>query len=208
MELAKIDRAQPVPIGPYVKGQIVDYVQRHAPRLREMIALRRWHIVQATPQQVNRVAQDIESEGMAAYVPKEPRKIAVVRGRLHRTVMRPMYPGYIFAGFDPDSDAWHAIAGIEHVKRLFMINFRPVPLSEAVMERIRQIEAEHAIGPSRRMPIPFKVKDLVRVKDGPFASFFGFIIEIDDKERWLKVEVDLFGRLVPVQLGPEQVEMA
>lgn len=211
------------PIGPFVKGMIVDYLQQREVRYREWLSARRWHVVHVAPQREGDVKDDIEALGMAGYVPMMPHIVCVSGGLRNYTVWRPLFPGYVFAAFDPNGTLWQSIrsrhidplsiddqSGIEGVVWLFMLELRPLPLPDKVMRDIRDIEAELAMHGRRRKRVPLAVQvgTLLQITHpSPFAGLFGYVTAIDDKERSIEVEVDIFGRPTKVSLPPEHVQI-
>ena len=86
----------------------------------------------------------------------------------------------------------------------FLGDSKPVPITDKEAERILHQVQE---GVERPKPsVTFEIGEQVRVSDGPFASFNGFVQEVDEERARLKVEVSIFGRAVPVDLEFGQVE--
>ena len=54
--------------------------------------------------------------------------------------------------------------------------------------------------------VMFEEDDLVRVVEGPFASFIGVVEEIDEARSRLKEALQVFGRVTRVELEFGQVE--
>ena len=52
----------------------------------------------------------------------------------------------------------------------------------------------------------FKVGDHVKVTDGPFMEFSGFVKEVNDEKQKVKVVVSIFGRPTSVELDCFQIE--
>ncbi len=69
---------------------------------------------------------------------------------------------------------------------------------------IQQIEK----GPSLQAKTQFDKGENVRIIDGPFSNFNGFIDEVDTDHNKLRVMVTIFGRQTPVELNFLQVEKA
>ena len=85
-------------------------------------------------------------------------------------------------------------------------NVRPRPISTAeaknLLQKIGVIKSEKSV----RIQQNFAVGDIVKITDGPFASFQGNIEEVSDEKEKLRVNVQIFGRATPVEVNMLQVE--
>jgi transcriptional antiterminator NusG len=55
--------------------------------------------------------------------------------------------------------------------------------------------------------IPFRIGDPVKVIEGPFNNFSGFVQDVNPEKMKVKVMVSIFGRKTPVELDFLQVEL-
>jgi transcriptional antiterminator NusG len=80
-----------------------------------------------------------------------------------------------------------------------------VPIPEEEVEIILlQLEK----GPAPQVKTQFQKGESVRIIDGPFTNFLGYVDEVDMDHGRLKVMVSIFGRQTPVELHFFQVEKA
>ena len=54
--------------------------------------------------------------------------------------------------------------------------------------------------------LTFRLGDMVRIKDGPFAAFTGRIEGINQTRALLKVKVNIYGRKQPVRIQFSEAE--
>ncbi|MCK5078261.1 MAG: transcription termination/antitermination factor NusG [Calditrichia bacterium] len=116
------------------------------------------------------------------------------------------FPGYIFIEVEMDGQVQHVINNAAGVISFVGPKNHPVPLKNAEVDRIKaRLEKEHE--EVEIVEIPFKIGDAVKISDGPFADFVGFIEEINEEKQKIKVLVSIFGRETPVELDFLQVKL-
>ena len=170
----------------------------------------RWYIVHAYSNFEKKVAEDIvnkaKQKGLSAdieqiVVPTE--KVVEVRRGRKVDAERKFFPGYVLLKANLTDAVFSLVKNTPQVTG-FLGDSKPVPITEAEAQRILNQVQE---GVERPKPsVTFEIGEAIRVSDGPFASFNGFVQEVDEERARLKVEVSIFGRAVPVDLEFGQVE--
>src|SRR5476649_2454230 len=171
----------------------------------------RWYVVHAYSGFENKVASSIreqaEKKGLAeeisqVMVPTE--EVVEVRRGAKVNSERKFFPGYVLVKMDMDDMTWHLVRNTAKVTGFLGGRGRPSPISEAEAARIMHQVQE---GIERPKPsVTFEIGEQVRVCDGPFTSFNGFVEDVDEEKSRLKVAVSIFGRATPVELEYTQVE--
>ena len=111
-----------------------------------------------------------------------------------------------FAKMELTDDTWSLVKNVPKVTGFLGGDGKPMPISEIEAQRIIQQVQEGVEKP--KPVITFDIGEQVRVCDGPFASFSGFVEEVDHERTRLKVSVSIFGRATRVDLDYAQVEKA
>ena len=117
------------------------------------------------------------------------------------------FPGYLLIQMDMNKETKFLIENVNGVISFVGSNHKPEPLKHEEAQRF-MANYDSPDGPIRvSEEAPYKVGDAVKVTDGPFIDFSGFVQEVNHEKQKLKVSVSIFGRPTPVELDYLQVKM-
>lgn len=144
----------------------------------------------------------LQDKILRVLIPTE--KVIELRGGKKRESDKKFYPGYILVEMELDDETWHLVRNTPRVTG-FIGGTKPVALSE---EEIAVIIQQTEKGPVPLVKTKFQKKEQVRIIDGPFTNFVGYVEDVDVDHGRLYIMVSIFGRQTPVELNFSQVEKA
>ena len=170
-----------------------------------------WYIVQAYSGFEKKVVEAIKDELKKNKLSEKLEEILVpthnvteVKKGKRTKKEKKFFPGYVLIKVELTKQIYHMIKNLQKVSGFLGSADKPTPISDNEIERILGQVSESAV--SQKTGISFEIGEKVKVCDGPFASFNGWIEEIEEEKSRLKVSVSIFGRPTPVELEFNQVE--
>lgn len=173
---------------------------------------KRWYVVRTYSGHETKVKTYLESEiariGLQekisnVMIPSE--KVFEIKDGKKKSKVKNFFPGYILVETILDKETTHVILEAPSVMGFVPDKNNPAPLHPEEVRRLigkmEQKEETHVVD------IPFHVGEAVKVTDGPFNNFNGFVQEVNPEKLKLKVMVSIFGRKTPVELDFSQVEI-
>lgn len=166
----------------------------------------KWYVAHTYSGYENKVKESIEktveNRGLEHLIMdvKVPMEDAIEkRGDKEKIVPRKIFPGYVVIKMVMTDESWYVVRNTRGVTGFVGPGSKPVPLSDAEVEKMGVEEVRHA-------DLKFSVGDLVEIKSGPMEGFSGNIEKIDHETSTLWVTVSMFGRETSVEINSSQVQ--
>jgi transcriptional antiterminator RfaH len=137
-----------------------------------------WHAVHTKPHQEHLAALSLERLGVETFCP-QLKQIKLVRRR-RQEVIRPLFPGYLFAQFHVEAQ-YRAVNYATGVQRVVAWGTEPAIIDDSLIVSIRDRMQNGCV---IVRPTPFIPGQIVRIMEGPLQGLEAvFERELSDEQR-------------------------
>lgn len=153
-----------------------------------------WYVVQLRPNAGGLAVNHLHNQGYATFMPRIARNER--RNGTHREMLRPLFPGYLFAGVPSDKD-WRQINSTRGVSRIVTFGGRaPSPVQQSIIAALQlRVDQDGVFSPDNALV----EGDKVRILSGPLRDFVATLHQLDDAQRaW--VLLDILGQETRIEL--------
>ena len=164
----------------------------------------RWYVAHTYSGYENKVKADIEKTIenrnlhdtiLEVRVPLQD--VVEVKNGSKRTVQKKMFPGYVLVNMVMNDETWYVVRNTRGVTGFVGPGSKPVPMTEAEMKPLG-IKTDN-------VTIDFEEGDMIVVVAGAWKDTVGAVQRIDYNKQTATINVELFGRETPVEIGFEEV---
>ncbi len=186
---------------------------------------KKWYIIHTYSGYEKKIATDLEKRVASLNLTDRVFRILVPeeevmeekRGKMVK-VPRKLFPSYVMVemlsvreenelglGYRVDSEAWYVIRNTNGVTGFVGIGSDPIPLSDEEADNLLSMIGISDDSKPKKFNIELEVGDHVIIKNESFLNQEAEISEIDYEHGRVKVMLEFFGRLTPVELEYHEV---
>ena len=164
----------------------------------------KWYVVHTYSGYENKVKANIEKtienrhleeQILEVRVPME--EVVELKNGVQKTAQRKLFPGYVMIHMIMNDDTWYVVRNTRGVTGFVGPGSKAVPLEEEEMANLG-IKREEVV-------VNFGVGDTVTVLSGAWEGTVGVVQSMNEQKKSLSINVELFGRETPVELGFSEV---
>lgn len=160
---------------------------------------RRWFAVNVRPKAERVAVANLDRQGFRHFLPQQRKTIR--HARQFRTVLAPLFPGYLFVALDLGHERWRAINGTFGVVSLVRTGDEPRPVPAGIVETLMELsQGDSVVRFERQLEVGQRIKMIA----GPFAEQLGTLERLDEQGR-VRVLLEMMGTVVPVTAAAAQL---
>lgn len=192
----------------------------------EAVYEKKWYIIHTYSGYEKKVATDLEkrieslnlTDRVFRILVPEEEVLEEKRGKMVK-VPRKLFPSYVMVemlsvkeenelglGYRVDSEAWYVIRNTNGVTGFVGVGSDPIPLSDREAEDLLSKIGINDSEKENKFNIDFEIGEKVIVKKDSFMDQEGEIAEIDYEHGRIKVMLEVFGRLTPVEFEYNEIK--
>ena len=163
-----------------------------------------WYVVHTYSGYENKVKANIEKtienrhlEDQILEVRVPMQEVIEVKNGAKKQVQK-MFPGYVLLNMIMNDDTWYVVRNTRGVTGFVGPGSKPVPLTEEEMKPLGIQDAE--------LHVDFAEGDTVMITGGVWKDTVGVICAMNDSKQIVTINVELFGRETPVEIGFTEVK--
>ena len=163
-----------------------------------------WYVVHTYSGYENKVKANIEKTIENRHLEEEILEVRVpmqevveLKNGARKNVQKKMFPGYVLINMVMNDDTWYVVRNTRGVTGFVGPGSKPVPLTEAEMKPLG-IKMEN-------VSVDFGEGDSVAVVAGVWKDTVGIVQRMDYSKQTATINVELFGRETPVEIGFAEV---
>ena len=164
-----------------------------------------WYVVHTYSGYENKVKANIEKtienrhlEDQILEVRVPMQEVIEVKNGAKKQVQKKMFPGYVLLNMIMNDDTWYVVRNTRGATGFVGPGSKPVPLTEEEMKPLGIQDAE--------LHVDFAEGDTVMITGGVWKDTVGVICAMNDSKQIVTINVELFGRETPVEIGFTEVK--
>lgn len=160
-----------------------------------------WYAVSTKPHQEKQAESHVCQLGIECFLPLL--KTSKIIRRARKTVIEPLFPGYLFARFDI-SKHYRAVNYATGVRKIVEFGSGPVELDTVIIDAIKERLDDGYVTPQSGR---FKMGQIVQINGGPLAGLEAvFTREMTDRNRVLLL-LNTLGLQAKLSIDIDQVSL-
>ena len=164
-----------------------------------------WYVVHTYSGYENKVKVDIEKtienrnlQDQILEVSVPMQEVIEVKNGANKQVAKKLFPGYVLINMVMNDDTWYVVRNTRGVTGFVGPGSKPVPLTEEEMASLGFVKTD--------VLVDFEVGDMITVISGAWKDTVGAIKAVNDSKQTITINVEMFGRETPVELGFAEVK--
>ncbi|MGN0254470.1 MAG: transcription termination/antitermination protein NusG [Chordicoccus sp.] len=173
-----------------------------------------WYVIHTYSGYENKVKANIEKtvgnrhmedQILDVVVPLE--EVQETKNGKTRMVQHKMFPGYVLVNMVMNDETWYVVRNTRGVTGFVGPGSKPVPLTQGEMQKLGFAGGAKAPeAPEPKIVVDFEKGDMVVVIAGAWEGTEGAVQAVNPQKQTVTINVELFGRDTPVEIGFAEVK--